>query len=314
MEEGKHLPVLVEEVLQFLDCRPDRIYIDATVGSGGHARRILERSSPTGRLIGLDWDAAAIARAQKTLAPFGDRFHLVQGNFRDLKEVLESLSIPAVDGILADLGLSSEQLEDPERGFSFRGDAPLDMRMDLRRRITARDLIQRFSGEEMARILREFGEERWANRITKAIIRQRRIRALRTTGELVEVIRQSIPAYPSRIHPATRTFQALRIAVNEELDNLENFLKQCPSLLNPGGRVGIISFHSLEDRIVKSYFQQWAKREKGRTAPFRMLMRKPLAPSAEEVRSNPRARSAKLRVIEKISEPIERGEHGGSDF
>jgi 16S rRNA (cytosine1402-N4)-methyltransferase len=314
MEEGKHLPVLVEEVLQFLDCRPDRIYIDATVGSGGHARRILEKSSPTGRLIGLDWDAAAIARAQKTLAPFGDRFRLVQGNFRDLKEVLESLSIPAVDGILADLGLSSEQLEDPERGFSFRGDAPLDMRMDLRRRVTARDLIQRFSGEEMARILREFGEERWANRITKAIIRQRRIRALRTTGELVEVIRQSIPAYPSRIHPATRTFQALRIAVNEELDNLENFLKRCPSLLNPGGRVGIISFHSLEDRIVKSYFQQWAKREKGRTAPFRMLTRKPLVPSAEEVRSNPRARSAKLRVIEKISEPIERGEHGGSDF
>ncbi len=314
MEEGKHLPVLVEEVLQFLDCRPDRIYIDATVGSGGHARRILEKSSPTGRLIGLDWDTAAIARAQKTLAPFGDRFRLVQGNFRDLKEVLESLSIPAVDGILADLGLSSEQLEDPERGFSFRGDAPLDMRMDLRRRVTARDLIQRFSGEEMARILREFGEERWANRITKAIIRQRRIRALRTTGELVEVIRQSIPAYPSRIHPATRTFQALRIAVNEELDNLENFLKRCPSLLNPGGRVGIISFHSLEDRIVKSYFQQWAKREKGRTAPFRMLTRKPLVPSAEEVRSNPKARSAKLRVIEKISEPIERGEHGGSDF
>ncbi len=314
MAEGKHLPVLAKEVLQFLDCRPDRVYVDATVGSGGHARKILENSSPTGRLVGLDWDAAAIGRAREVLAPFGDRFRLVQRNFRDLKEVLESLSISAVDGIFADLGVSSDQLEDPERGFSFQGDSPLDMRMDREGSLTARDLIRRLSGEEMARILREFGEERWANRIARAIVRERRAHSLRTTGELVEVIRKSIPTYPSRIHPATRTFQALRIAVNEELDNLEHFLKTCPALLNPGGRVAIISFHSLEDRIVKSYFQKWAKREKGRTAPFRMLVRKPLVPSVDEIRSNPRARSAKLRVIEKISETIERGEHGGSDF
>ncbi len=305
---------MVEEVLQFLDCRPDRIYVDATVGNGGHARRILEKSSPTGRVIGLDWDAAAIDRAREALAPFGNRFQLVQSNFRDLKEVLDSLSIQAVDGILADLGLSSDQLEDPERGFSFQKDAPLDMRMDLRRGLMAGDLIQHSSGEEMARILREFGEERWANRIAKAIIRRRRLGPLRTTGELVEVIRKSVPAYRSRIHPATRTFQALRIAVNEELDNLESFLKTCPDLLNPGGRIAIISFHSLEERIVKSFFRQRAKREKGRTAPFLLVTRKPLVPSAAEIRSNPRARSAKLRVMEKISEPIERGEHGGSDF
>jgi len=314
MDGGRHLPVLVEEILEFLDCGPGRIYVDATVGSGGHARRILEKSSPTGRLIGLDWDAAAIARTRETLAPFGNRFQLVQSNFRDLKEVLDSLSIKAVDGILADLGLSSEQLEDPERGFSFQKDAPLDMRMDLRRRLMAGDLIQRSSGEEMARILRGFGEERWANRIAKAIIRRRRLGPMRTTGELVEVIYKSVPAYHSRIHPATRTFQALRIAVNEELDNLESFLKTCPDLLNPGGRIAVISFHSLEERIVKSYFQQWAKRERGRTAPFRILTRKPLVPSASEIRTNPRSRSAKLRVIEKISEPIERGEHGGSGF
>jgi len=314
MQGGKHLPVLLEEVMQFLDCRPDRIYVDATVGSGGHARRILEKSSPTGRVIGLDWDAAALARTREALAPFGDRFHLVQSNFRDLKEVLDSLAIKAVDGILADLGLSSEQLEDPERGFSFQKDAPLDMRMDLRRGLMAGDLIRRSTGEEMTRILREFGEERWANRIAKAIILRRRLGPLSTTGALVEVIRKSIPAYYSRIHPATRTFQALRIAVNEELDNLENFLKTCPDLLNPGGRIAIISFHSLEERIVKSYFQQRAKREKGRPGLFRILTRKPLVPSAGEIRSNPRARSAKLRVMEKISEPIERGEHGGSNF
>jgi 16S rRNA (cytosine1402-N4)-methyltransferase len=314
MAGGKHLPVLVEEVLRFLDCRPDRIYVDATVGNGGHARRILEKSSPTGRVIGLDWDASALARAKETLAPFGERFRLVQSNFRDLQEVLNSLSIPAVDGVLADLGLSSDQLEDPERGFSFQREAPLDMRMDLSRGLTAQELLRRLPGEEMARILREFGEERWANRIAKAIVARRRLGPLRTTGELVEVIRKAVPAYRSRIHPATRTFQALRIVVNEELDNLQNFLKTCPGLLNPGGRIGIISFHSLEDRIVKTYFQQWAKREKGRTAPFRIVTRKPFVPSADEVRSNPRARSAKLRVIEKISEPRERGEHGGTGF
>jgi 16S rRNA (cytosine1402-N4)-methyltransferase len=314
MEGGKHLPVLVAEVLSYLDCRPDRVYVDATVGSGGHARKILEKSSPTGKLIGLDWDQAAIARTKQALAPFGERFRLVKENFRDLKEVLYSLSLPAVDGILVDLGVSSEQLDDPERGFSFRWEAPLDMRMDLERSLTAQELIQRLSVEEMGKILRELGEERWAARIAKAIGRQRRIHPLRTTGDLVETIRKSIPSYRSRIHPATRTFQAFRIAVNEELANLDTFLRDCPRLLNPGGRVGIISFHSLEDRIVKSYFRQWGKRKEEEAPLFRILTPKPVIPSSEEMRLNPRARSAKLRVAEKIPELRERGKNGWRDF
>jgi 16S rRNA (cytosine1402-N4)-methyltransferase len=314
MEGGRHLPVLVAEVLSYLDCRPDRIYVDATLGSGGHALQILEKSYPTGKLIGLDWDQAAIARAKQTLAPFGERFLLVKKNFRDLKEVLYSLSIPAVDGILVDLGVSSEQLDDPERGFSFRWEAPLDMRMDQERSLTAQELIRRLSVDEMGKILRELGEERWAARIAKAIARRRRIQPLRTTRELVETIRKSIPSYRSRIHPATRTFQAFRIAVNEELANLEAFLKDCPGILNPGGRVGIISFHSLEDRIVKTYFRQWGKMKEEKAPLFRILTPKPVIPSSEEMRSNPRARSAKLRAAEKIFEPIERGKNGGRNF
>jgi 16S rRNA (cytosine1402-N4)-methyltransferase len=314
MGGGGHLPVLVAEVLTYLDCRPDRIYVDATVGSGGHARRILEQTSPAGKLIGLDCDAAAIARAKQNLASFGERFLPFQKNFRDLKEVLHSLSIPAVDGILADLGVSSEQLDDPERGISFRWEAPLDMRLDRNGPVTARELIRRLSAEEMEQILRELGEERWAGRIAKAIARQRRVRPLETTGDLVKVIQQAIPSYRTRIHPATRTFQALRIAVNEELASLETFLKECPGLLKPGGRLAVISFHSLEDRIVKTHFRRWGKRGKGETPPFGILTPKPVTPSAAEARANPKARSAKLRAIEKNYEPIERGENGGVRF
>jgi 16S rRNA (cytosine1402-N4)-methyltransferase len=300
MEGGSHLPVLVAEVLSYLDCRPDRIYVDATVGSGGHARRILEQSAPTGKVIGLDCDAAAIARAKQNLASFGERFLPVQKNFRDLKEVLYSLSLPAVDGILADLGVSSEQLDDPARGISFRWEAPLDMRLDPEGPLMARDLIRRLSAEEMTKILREFGEERWAGRIAKAIARQRRVRPLETTGDLVKVILSAVPSYRSRIHPATRTFQALRIAVNEELSCLAEFLRECPGLLRPGGRLAVISFHSLEDRIVKEHFRSWGRRRKGEISPFRLLTPKPVVPSPEEIRNNPRARSAKLRAIEKI--------------
>ena len=311
MEGGTHLPVLVAEVLNYLNCQPDRVYVDATVGSGGHARRILEKSAPTGKVIGLDCDAAAIARAKQNLDSFGERFLPIQKNFRDLKEVLHSLSIPAVDGILADLGVSSEQLDDPKRGISFRWEAPLDMRLDLEGPLTAQELIRRLSAEEMEKILRELGEERWAGRIAKAIARQRRVRPLRTTGDLLQVIQGAIPSYRTRIHPATRTFQALRIAVNEELTSLKTFLRECPDLLKPGGRLGVISFHSLEDRIVKEHFRKWGKRGKGETSPFRILTPKPVSPSSEETRSNPRARSAKLRAIEKNHEPIEREEYGG---
>jgi 16S rRNA (cytosine1402-N4)-methyltransferase len=302
MEGGSHAPVLVAEVLNYLDCRSGSVYVDATVGSGGHARRILEESSPAGKLIGLDCDAAALARAGKKLASFGERFLPFQKNFRNLKEVLVSLSLERVDGILADLGVSSEQLDDPGRGISFRWDAPLDMRLNPQGGQTAEEMIRRLSAEEMEKILREFGEERWAGRIAKAITRRRREAPLKTTGDLVKTIRGAVPSGRTRIHPATRTFQALRIAVNEELANLQAFLRSCPDLLNPGGRLVVISFHSLEDRIVKEHFRAWGKRTRGETPPFRILTPKPVTPSAGEIRSNPRARSAKLRAIEKIRE------------
>lgn len=294
MGDSRHLPVLLQEVVEYLKCQPDGIYVDGTVGSGGHAEAILERSSPTGKIIGLDWDEEAIQRAQKKLALFGRRVELREKNFKDLRRVLELLSIQAVDGILLDLGVSTEQLEDRERGFSFRWEGPLDMRMSRETKITAKDLLQRLSVSELSDILRQYGEERWANRIAKAIVRRRQIEPIHTTRELLQVIEKSLPrpSHRGRIHPATRTFQALRIAVNEELNNLQTFLDQCPDLLHPGGRLCIISFHSLEDRIVKDHFRRWAS--------FRILTPKPLVPSSEEVFLNPRARSAKLRVAEKL--------------
>jgi 16S rRNA (cytosine1402-N4)-methyltransferase len=213
---------------------------------------------------------------------------------------LESLSIPGVDGVLLDLGVSTEQLESRERGFSFRWEAPLDMRMSQETRITAQDLVKRLPAAELELLLRELGEERWARRIARNIVRQRQKAPLRTTRELVEVVERSVPPQRPRIHPATRTFQALRIRVNEELNNLTTFLAEGPNLLNPGGRLCILSYHSLEDRIVKNHFREWA-RAGGRKGPgFRLLTPKPVIPSEEEVSRNPRARSAKLRAVEKL--------------
>jgi 16S rRNA (cytosine1402-N4)-methyltransferase len=301
VEPLQHVPVLLSEVLDLLDCRPGRIYVDGTVGSGGHSRSILEKSSPTGRLIGLDWDEEALGRARENLSPFQERVNFVKANFKDLKKVLEPLSIDAVDGILLDLGVSTEQLESRERGFSFRWDAPLDMRMDQEAKVTARELLRDLSAEEIASILREYGEERRARPIARNIVRRRDSERVTTTAELVEVIRRSVRPQHQRIHPATRTFQALRLAVNDELNNLRIFLAECPGLLNPGGRLSIISYHSLEDRIVKNQFRLWApKKEPG--AAFRLLTRKPIVPSDQEIARNPRARSAKMRVVEKISE------------
>ncbi len=298
MEERGHRPVLLEEVLQYLDCRPDRIYVDGTVGSGGHSRKILERSSPTGKLIGLDWDEEAMERARKNLSLFEGRVVLRKGNFKDLKSVLESLSIPGVDGILLDLGVSTEQLESRERGFSFRWDGPLDMRMSQEKEITAQDLVKNLPPSDLEALLREYGEERWARRIARNIVRRRETAPIRTTGELVEAIEASVPRSRGRIHPATRTFQALRISVNEELNNLRTFLDLAPDLLRPRGRLCIISYHSLEDRIVKNLFRQWTRGGKGEEKPFGLLTPKPVVPAPEEVSRNPRARSAKLRAVE----------------
>ena len=309
-----HAPVLLQEVLQYLNCQPNRIYVDGTVGSGGHARAILDRTFPMGRLIGLDWDQEAIGRARENLSSFGRRVELREGNYKDLASVLTDLSIRAVDGILLDLGLSTEQLENEGRGFSFLREGPLDMRMSREGRTTAQDLLRRLSAGEMSRLLKEYGEERWASRIAKAVVRRRKTTPIRTTGELADVIRRSVPARRGRIHPATRTFQALRIAVNEELQNLETFLKQGKDLLNPGGRMVILSFHSLEDRLVKNYFRQWAKEGEGNPPLFSILTRKPVVPSHAEVLVNPQARSAKLRAVEKISENPQGRKDGGSDL
>jgi len=314
MERSLHRPVLLPEILEYLKCAPSRIYVDGTVGSGGHARAILERSSPTGRLIGLDWDEQAIRRAQENLSDFGKRVELRQKNFKELKSVLESLSLKAVDGILLDLGVSTEQLEDQERGFSFRWDSPLDMRMSRQIKTTAYDLLRKLPAPEIYRILREYGEERWAKRIARAIVHRRQIKPLSTTRELVELVEKSVPYYGGRIHPATRTFQGLRMAVNDELGNLKSFLNQCPGLLFPEGRLCIISFHSLEDRMVKGQFRQWAKGPKDTPLSFRMLTPRPVVPSSEEIFLNPKARSAKLRVVEKLGVNIERGEDGRSDL
>lgn len=301
---------MLAEVIAYLKCEPGRIYVDATVGRGGHSWEILQRSSPTGRLIGLDWDEQAIDQARENLAAFGKRTELRRENFKNLGKVLDSMGIGMVDGILADLGLSSEQLEDRERGFSFRWDAPLDMRMSRETTRSAQDLLEDLSEKEIAGILRDYGEERWATRIARAIIRRRAHSPIRSTGELVETIVRSVPWRRGRIHPATRSFQALRIAVNDELNNLGFFLLQCGDRLNPGGRVGVISFHSLEDRIVKNQFRRWALGEGDKPCTFRILTPKPVTPARREVHANPRARSAKLRVIEKLSQNVQGGQNG----
>jgi 16S rRNA (cytosine1402-N4)-methyltransferase len=297
VQDSRHVPVLLREVVAILEFRPGRVYVDGTVGGGGHARAILEKTSPSGFLIGVDRDAAALDRARENLAPFAGRFALFEESYANLKSVLHSLSMVTVDGVLLDLGLSSDQLEDPERGFTFRAEGPLDMRMGGRTEKTAQEFVNRASVPEMSRIIWEYGEERWANRIARAIDRRRKKNPIRTSRELAEVIAAAVPRR-GRIHPATRTFQAIRIWVNDELQQLNDFLGVCPELLNPNGRVGIISFHSLEDRIVKQAFRSWAK--DGRDHAFRLLTRKPVVPSREEVLSNPRARSAKFRAAEKL--------------
>jgi 16S rRNA (cytosine1402-N4)-methyltransferase len=294
---SQHIPVLVEEVMNLLRCEAHKTYVDATVGGGGHTLEILKRTSPDGIVIGIDWDEEAVAEAKGTLVPFGDRIKILRENFVRLPDLLEALNISEVDGILLDLGLSSLQLEKKERGFSLKGEGPLDMRMDQRIDRTAADLVKGLSFQELESTLREFGEERWAKRIAKAILREREEKPIGTTQELRQIVHRAIPGrfHSRKIDPATRTFQAFRIHVNEELENLRRVLETGWTFLKRGGRICVISFHSLEDRMVKETF-----RRLDRDGVMRRITKKPITPSEEEKQRNPRSRSAKLRCSERV--------------
>lgn len=309
--EAKHVSVLLPECIDSLNIRPEGVYVDGTLGMGGHSEEIAKRLT-TGKLIGIDRDETAIRRAGERLRPYGDRVQLVHGNFRDTAEILDDLGIEAVDGMLFDLGVSSPQLDESERGFSYMHDAPLDMRMDETDNLNAWFIVNRWPEEKLRRILYDYGEEHCAPRIAAAIVRERERREIRTTLQLVEVIRSAMPAAALREkqHPAKRTFQAIRIAVNDELEAVRAMMATAPDKLRPGGRIAVISFHSLEDRIVKTGI---AARENGCTCPrefpvctcgfvqtLRSVTRKPILPSPEELEANPRSRSAKLRVAERI--------------
>jgi len=285
---------MVEEVMTFLKCEPGHTYVDATLGGGGHASEILKRSGPDGMLIGMEWDEEALSEARKTLLSFGDRVKLFRENFVHLPDLMKPES---ADGILLDLGLSSIQLEKGERGFSFRGEGPLDIRMDQRMDGSAADLVNNLSLEELESILSQYGEERWAKRIVRAIVQEREREPIRTTEALRKIVHRAIPRrfQSRRIDPATRTFQALRIRVNEELENLQKILETGWKILKKGGRMCVISFHSLEDRMVKETFRALEKQGK-----MVILTKKPVTPSEEEQKRNPRSRSAKLRCAERI--------------
>lgn len=299
-QDRAHVPVLLEEVLTWLDPKPAGIYCDGTLGLGGHAAAILERSAPDGRLIGIDRDPAALEAARVALRPFGDRVTLVHARFSHAREVLDRLGLVAVDGFLVDLGVSSPQLDRAERGFSFRNDGPLDMRMDPTTGETAADLLRRVDEVELAQIIRDYGEERHAARVARAIVDARRGGDLDTTGKLAALVARAIPRHEYGKNPATRTFQALRIAVNQELDELERFLSVAADCLRPGGRLCVIAFHSLEDRIVKRRLRALAGRDGGGPAVLRILTKHVVPPSGAERARNPRARSAHLRAAERI--------------
>ncbi len=302
MSDLEHRPVLLDEALDLLAVREGGTYLDCTLGGGGHAREVVCRTGSGGRLIGLDRDASALVRAAGNLQEAGGQVTLINRDYRYLDEVLTELGIREVDGILFDLGVSTWQVLDPGRGFSYNHDAPLDMRMDQQAATTAADLVNELGERELAGLIQRYGEERWARRIASSITAARARSPITTTGQLAEIIKAAIPAAARRTgpHPARRTFQALRIAVNDELAGLEDGLESGIRVLVPGGRIVAISFHSLEDRIVKNTFRKWAlPRDGRRSAGLRILTRKPLRPGAAEVEQNPRARSAKLRAAEK---------------
>jgi 16S rRNA (cytosine1402-N4)-methyltransferase len=298
----KHVPALVEEITQFLRPRPGGVYADATLGEGGHGEVLLRASAPSGRLIGIDRDAEVLEVARQRLRPFGERVDLVHGHAADLRSILDALGGPQVDGILFDLGVSSYQLETAERGFSFARAGPLDMRMDRTTEQTAAMLVNTLRESELVGLIQRYGEERWARRIARAILRARHRTPLQTTQDLAVVITQVVPPsrQPPRLHPATRTFQALRIAVNQELVRLAESLDAAIACLSPGARLCVIAYHSLEDRMVKRTFQAYATSREETPLRVRLLTRKPVTSTLAERRVNRRARSAKLRVIERM--------------
>lgn len=295
-EPSFHEPVLLKEVLMLLTPRAGQTVVDATLGSGGHAMEILKHIGKKGHLVGIDQDPEALERARQNLKAYPNVDYL-QANFSQLTRILAQLNLHEIDAVLLDVGLSTEQLEEARRGFSFLKEGPLDMRMDPGRSLKARELVNRLPERELENLFRTYGEERWARRIAKALCRERKKRPLETTGDLVRVIKEAVPRpfhFRPR-HPAMRVFQALRIRVNEELEALASVLPQALQALRPGGRLAVICFHSLEDRIVKAAFRTWEKEGK-----VRILTRKPVRPTAEETERNPRSRSAKLRVVEKM--------------
>lgn len=311
MSDFYHVSVLLEECIDGLNIKPDGIYVDGTLGGAGHSSQIAKRLT-TGRLIGIDRDPVALKAAGERLAPYADRVTLVHSNFCEIAQVLKDLNIEGVDGILLDLGVSSPQLDDAQRGFSYMNDAPLDMRMNGEDALSAYEVVNGWSYEELRRILFDYGEERYAPRIADAICRRREQEPIRTTLELVDIIRSAMPAAALREkqHPAKRSFQAIRIAVNDELGSVEKVMRDAIPCLNPGGRLAIITFHSLEDRIVKNGMGEAAK---GCTCPpnfpvcvcgkkpkVKLISRKPIVSGDEELERNPRARSAKLRICEKL--------------
>ena len=311
--EFKHYSVLLNETIENLNIKPDGIYVDGTLGGGGHAYQVASRLSEKGRLIGIDQDADAIAAAGERLKEFGDKITIIRSNYANMKEELHRIGVEKVDGIVLDLGVSSFQLDTPERGFTYRDEnAPLDMRMDDRQSLTAKDIVNGYSEMDLYRIIRDYGEDKFAKNIAKHMVQERAKKPIETTGELTEVIRASIPmkVQVTGGHPAKRTFQAIRIELNKELEVLQNNLDDMIDLLNPGGRICIITFHSLEDRIVKTNFKRTenpctcpsdfpvcvcGKKSKGK-----VVTRKPILPSEEELEVNSRSKSAKLRVFERV--------------
>ena len=311
MTDFYHVSVLLDECLEGLNIKPDGIYVDGTLGGAGHSSQIVKRLT-TGRLIGIDRDPVALKAAGERLVPYGDRVTLVHSNFCEIARILQELNIDGVDGILLDLGVSSPQLDDSSRGFSYMADAPLDIRMNNKDTLSAYDVVNSWSYEELKRILYDYGEERYAPQIASAICRRREQKRIETTLELVDVIRSAMPpaALREKQHPAKRSFQAIRIAVNDELGSVEKVMRDAIPCLNPGGRLAVITFHSLEDRIVKNAM---AAASKGCTCPpnfpvcvcgkkprVKLVSRKPIVSGEAELERNPRARSAKLRICEKI--------------